>query len=131
MSNYAYVAVDLQGAEARGTLDVADQSEALRRIREMGLFPTKVSERNRVKRSVLKANRDPSPLRKGRRGINLAWSIQLFGGRIKPSTLALFTRQLATLVEAGLPLLRALRILQEQEENQAMRQGIGDMSVAI
>jgi type IV pilus assembly protein PilC len=43
MSNYAYVAVDPRGAEARGALDVADQSEALRRIREMGLFPTKVS----------------------------------------------------------------------------------------
>ena len=42
MSNYSYVAVDPQGAETRGTLDVPDQSEALRRIREMGLFPTKV-----------------------------------------------------------------------------------------
>lgn len=52
MSNYAYVAVDPQGAEARGTLDVADQSEALRRIREMGLFPTKVSARNQGKRKV-------------------------------------------------------------------------------
>ncbi len=42
MSNYAYVAVDPQGLESRGTLDVSDQSEALRRIKEMGLFPTKV-----------------------------------------------------------------------------------------
>jgi type IV pilus assembly protein PilC len=43
----------------------------------------------------------------------------------------LFTRQLSTLVEAGLPLLRALRILQEQEENQAMRRVIGGLSEAI
>ena len=42
MSNYSYVAVDPQGMESRGTLDVSDQSEALRRIKEMGLFPTKV-----------------------------------------------------------------------------------------
>ena len=42
MSNYSYVAVDPQGVESRGTLDVSDQTEALRRIKEMGLFPTKV-----------------------------------------------------------------------------------------
>jgi type IV pilus assembly protein PilC len=42
MSNFSYVAVDPQGMESRGTLDVSDQSEALRRIKEMGLFPTKV-----------------------------------------------------------------------------------------
>ena len=42
MSNYSYVAVDPQGMESRGTLYVSDQSEALRRIKEMGSFPTKV-----------------------------------------------------------------------------------------
>ena len=42
MSNYAYVAVDQNGSEMRGMLDVADQSEALKRIKEMGLFPTRV-----------------------------------------------------------------------------------------
>ena len=42
MSNFSYVAVDPQGMESRGTLDVSDQSEAVRRIKEMGLFPTKV-----------------------------------------------------------------------------------------
>src|ERR1035438_1005928 len=42
MSNYSYVAIDPQGVESRGTLDVSDQAEALRRIKEMGLFPTKV-----------------------------------------------------------------------------------------
>src|SRR5258706_570028 len=131
MSNYAYVAVYPQGAEARGTLDVADQSEALRRIREMGLFPTKVSARNQGERSVRSARTDPSPLRKGRGNVGLARPIQLFGKRIKPAVLALFTRQLATLVEAGLPLLRGLRILQEQEEKPAMRRIIGELSLAI
>ena len=135
MSNYAYVAVDPRGLESHGTLDVADQSEALRRIREMGLFPTKVSERNQAKLKATRPRTDPSPqpspLRKGRGSIGSAWSIQLFGRRIKPAGLALFTRQLATLVEAGLPLLRGLRILQEQEEKQAMRRSIGELSLAI
>ena len=42
MSNYAYVAVDPSGSETRGIIEVADQSEALKRIKEMGLFPTRV-----------------------------------------------------------------------------------------
>ncbi len=44
MSSYAYVAVQPDGSETRGTLDVPDQSEALRRLRDMGLFPTKLLE---------------------------------------------------------------------------------------
>ena len=43
MSNYSYVAVDPRGTESRSTLDVSDQSEALRRIKEMGLFLPLVS----------------------------------------------------------------------------------------
>ena len=38
MSSYSYVAVDPQGVESRGTVDVSDQGEALRRIKEMGLL---------------------------------------------------------------------------------------------
>ena len=50
MSSYAYEAVDPTGARVSGALEVADQSEALRRIRQMGLFPTNVTEHreNRV-----------------------------------------------------------------------------------
>src|ERR1017187_4115486 len=48
MSNYSYVAVDPQGVESRGTLDVSDQTEALRRIKEMGLFPTRVLAANQA-----------------------------------------------------------------------------------
>ena len=43
MSDYTYVAVNPQGREARGLLEAADQSEALRRIKEMGLFPTRLA----------------------------------------------------------------------------------------
>src|SRR2546429_9924556 len=92
MSNYAYVAVDPQGNEARGTVDGADQSEALRRIREMGLFPTKVS----AHKPRPQVNALLSPARSSSRGGEgagraTARSIQLFGERIKPATLALFT----------------------------------------
>lgn len=120
MSNYLYEAVDAGGLRSKGSLDVLDQSEALRRIKEMGLFPTMVRpllpERGRP--------RSRAPVRKG--------EIRLFGpGRVKPAVLAVFTRQLATLVNVGMPLLRGLRLLQEQEKNRALKLIITDVARAI
>jgi type IV pilus assembly protein PilC len=126
MSNYAYVAIDPKGGESRGTLDVADQGEALRRIKEMGLFPTKLFETNRNRRTGL------LPLKRtGVRSQGLAKPFSLFGRRVKPRTLTVFTRQLATLVEAGMPLLRGLRTLREQEESRTLKRVLDDLAFAI
>jgi type IV pilus assembly protein PilC len=125
MSNYSYVAVDPQGLETRGTLEVSDQSEALRRIKEMGLFPTKVFGARRQTR--------PMAAPPGRRmaRMNLTITIPGLSGRVKPRALTVFTRQLATLVEAGMPLLRGLRTLHEQEGNQNLKRIIDELSQAI
>src|SRR6516165_424534 len=124
MSSYAYVAIDPDGSETRGTLDVADQTEALRRIKEMGLFPTKVLESARRRRFAPISVRRPgaSPY---------AGLARWFEGRVRTAQMVIFTRQLATLVEAGMPLLRGLRILEEQAENRALKRVIGDISVSI
>ena len=122
MLNYSYVAVDPHGAEMRGTLEVADQSEALRRITEMGLFPLRLVEQR------LRAVRRPAPHAKRKRG--LADSLSRFD-TIRPRTLSVFTRQLATLIEAGMPLLRGLRTLEEQEESRAMKRVLSEVSGAI
>src|ERR1043166_6213963 len=107
MSSYCYEAVDAGGLKTQGTLEVADQSEALRRIKEMGLFPTRVSENQRRARPFFSA-----PALAGTRKKS-AFDVALFGSRVKPVALSVFTRQLATLVDAGMPLLRSLRTLQE------------------
>jgi type IV pilus assembly protein PilC len=125
MSNYSYVAVDPTGMEKRGTLEVGDQSEALQRIKEMGLFPTKVLV-NRGRVGTLPRQQRPRPKRRG-----LKLSIPGLGGRVKPAILTTFTRQLATLVEAGMPLVRGLRILEEQERNPVMKEVIGELSEAV
>jgi type IV pilus assembly protein PilC len=126
MSSYSYTAVDPQGSVSRGTLDVADQSEALQRIREMGLFPTKVIENPKRKELRMPTGRKPGRLRK-----RLQLTIPIFSGRVRTSTLTVFTRQLATLVEAGMPLVRSLRTLQEQEENRAMKRVLEDLASSI
>src|ERR1051325_11508119 len=126
MSDYYYVAVDPQGSEKQGTLQVCDQSEVLRRIREMGLFPIKVLEAKESRRRAAQ----PRPKARAARGA-LNISIPVPGRGIKPTALTVVTRQLATLVEAGMPLLRSLRTLEEQEENRALKRIIGEVSVAI
>ncbi|HKS38166.1 MAG TPA: type II secretion system F family protein [Verrucomicrobiae bacterium] len=126
MSSYSYVALDSRGLELRGTLDVPDQDEALRRIKGMGLFPTK----------VLAATADKPPRAGAAPRANFfrrAASISIPGlrGRIKPATLSEFTHNLATLIQAGMPLLRGLQLLREQEENREMRRVIGEIVQGI
>src|SRR6476619_2649855 len=108
MSNFSYEAVDAGGLKIEGTLDVADQNEALRRVKEMGLFPVRIIEarERRRRQRVLRAKASPARARK-----DIVINIPYFSGRVKTSVLAVFTRQLATLIEAGMPLLRGLRIL--------------------
>jgi type IV pilus assembly protein PilC len=125
MSNYIYVAVDPAGRERRGMLEVPDQGEALRRVREMGLFPTKLLEEREPKRRLAAR---PRP---GAKGAAISISIPGLGGRVKPAKLATFTRQLATLVEAGMPLLRSLRILEEQEESRTLQRVIGEVALGV
>jgi type IV pilus assembly protein PilC len=52
-------------------------------------------------------------------------------GRIKPAVLTVFTRQLATLVDVGMPLLRGLRLLQEQEENRTLKRVISEVARTV
>jgi type IV pilus assembly protein PilC len=135
MSSYCYEAVDGGGLKTRGTIDVADQSEALRRIKEMGLFPVKIVQAGTRWRGQLVARRKAVA---GSGGARLQTSLfagtlspPFFGGRVKSAHLAVFTRQLATLIEAGMPLLRGLRTLREQEESPALARIIGDLAESI
>ena len=125
MSSYSYVAIDPRGLETRGMVEVADQAEAVRRIKEMGLFPTKVLAARESGRGVMVPHRHFT-LPAGRK-LGFTW----LGGRVKLARLTVFTRQLATLVEAGMPLLRSLRTLEEQEESRALKRIIGTLSASI
>ncbi len=125
MTDYSYEAVDAGGLKMQGTLEVANQSEALRRIREMGLFPVKIAEARRRRQPLLAKVK---PVVAKRRS---ALAITIFTRRPKARVLAVFTRQIATLINAGMPLLRSLRTLEEQEENPALKEILGELSVAI
>ena len=53
MPKFSYVAMDSKGKETKGTLEVANQNEAVGRLKEMGFFPTKVVEVEKDRKSVV------------------------------------------------------------------------------
>jgi len=60
MPKFSYVAMDSRGKETKGTLEVASQNEAIGRLKEMGFFPTKVVEAEKLKEKPDKKGK-PAP----------------------------------------------------------------------
>src|SRR5688500_1050703 len=133
MPKFSYVAMDSRGKETKGTLDVANQNEAIGRLKEMGYFPTKVVEtdKTRDKKADPKGKAGGKAGAKKGGGININIKIPGLGGKVKPKILTVFTRQLATLVDAGLPLLRGLRVLEKQERNATLKRIVGELAESI
>jgi type IV pilus assembly protein PilC len=134
MPKFNYVAMDSRGKETKGTLEVANQSEAIGRLKEMGFFPTKVVEADKSKDAKTDAKAKGKAAPKGGKkkgGLDLNIKIPGLSGRVKPKILTTFTRQLATLVDAGLPLLRGLRVLEKQERHPTLKSILGELAVSI
>jgi type IV pilus assembly protein PilC len=132
MPKYDYVALDAHGKETKGSIEVASQNEAIGRVKDMGLFPTKITEAERIQKSLKKAkSKVPGKGKKKGGGMNLEIKIPGLGGKVKPKVLTTFTRQLATLVDAGLPLLRGLRVLEKQERNRTLKGILGELALGI
>src|SRR5271169_5058326 len=124
MPKFNYVAMDSRGKETKGTIDVANQNEAIGRIKEMGFFPTKVVE-DKGAPAAAGGKKVAAKGKKGGMNLNLNIKIPGLAGRVKSKVLTTFTRQLATLVQAGLPLLRGLKVLQKQERNSTLKGILG------
>ncbi|MBN1676467.1 MAG: type II secretion system F family protein [Kiritimatiellae bacterium] len=127
MAKFKYVAMDSKGRETEGMVEAENQAGALDIIKEKGFFPTRVEELG-AKRRAAATGAEPGA-KKGLGGRELR--IPGLGGRVRPKQLTIFTRQLATLIDAGLPLLRGLNILLKQERNVALRRAIGQMAEGV
>jgi type IV pilus assembly protein PilC len=132
MARFRFVAMDAKGGETEGVLDAENQSEAISMIRSKGLFPTKVLEigsgGQRKAPAQAQVKRADGEKKSGLGSLTMP---RLWRARVKPKSLMVFTRQLATLVQAGLPLLRGLRILLKQEKNSALREALSGMGEAV
>ncbi len=111
MPVFQYEALDAQGVEIKDEVEALSQKEAISKIRNLGYFPTKVRTRGAPRRA-----RAPGARPERRRGA---------AGRVKVKLVTQFARQLSTLQDAGLPILRSLRILQEQQKAGTFKKVIG------
>lgn len=129
MPRFKYFAMDAKGAETEGVLDAESQAAAIASIRSKGFFPTRVVEIG----GGAKKEAGPAVMAtvSGKGLAQKSSLLSMLGGRVKPKQLMVLTRQLATLVDAGLPLLRGLRILLKQEKRPALRDALGGMGEAV
>ena len=140
MANFSYSAMDVSGVEKKGTIDAGSQTAAIERLRELGLFPTDLvgAGEEAVRREGTAGPARGSGTRFAPRPPTAAGRIQhinlaaLWGGSgVGTKVLTAFTRQLATLVDAGLPLLRGLNVLMRQEKNAVFKNCLQDLTTAI
>ncbi|MCW5756757.1 MAG: type II secretion system F family protein [Phycisphaeraceae bacterium] len=118
MPTFTYEARDAQGKMRKGTLEAATDEEAIGRLKNQSLYPTAVREQKVKKSGVAEG-----PAVKKKRG----GGIVLFG-KVKRKHLTQFTRQLSTLQDAGLPLLRSLQILEGQAKPGPLKNVLIDLT---
>src|SRR3954469_16646886 len=131
MAKYEYIALDARGQESRGVIEAPNQNEAVGQLRQAGYFPTNVVEEGKgglpkASKKQQKAMKEAAAPKAKKGGITL------FARKtIKSKTLMIFTRQLATLIDAGLPLLRGLTVLAKQEKDAVLRNTINALADAV
>jgi type IV pilus assembly protein PilC len=107
MPKFAYKATNKDGKEIFGIMESDSQALALQDVRSLGLFPTHMREARKVdERRARKKKNGPS---------------EFYIPGVKWKETVIVTRQLATLIDAGLPLLRSLNILTTQLRPSTMR----------
>jgi len=131
MPRFNYIALDARGQEASGLLEAVSSSAAISQLRQSGYFPTSVIEEAIIssdgketrRRAVTAAGTTKPRAKKG---------IVLFQRRtVKSKILMIFTRQLATLIDSGLPLLRSLNVLAKQERDKVMKKTIDKLADSV
>jgi type IV pilus assembly protein PilC len=125
MPQFQFTAADAKGEQMSGTVDASSEAEAIQQLRSQGYYPLQVVEAGKGKLAAKK------PAAKKGKAAGPKKAKATTGGRIKPKLLMIFTRQLATLIDSGLPLLRGLTVLAKQEPNPVLRGTIGALADSV
>lgn len=114
MATFTYEAVNASGKPQKGEIEASNREEAMQRIRAQQLFPNpkKIQEKKSKAQKGAAAQK-----KKKKKKAGGGFSI----GGVSKKQLTLFTRQLSTLQDAGLPLLRSLQILEAQQKPGALK----------
>ena len=123
MPIFQYTAMDAAGKEQKGQHDAANEEAVANFLKEQGMFPTSIKPLEKVAK-VKKA--------KAKGGMaSKQISLSLGPMVIKSKDLTVFTRQLAILLDAGLPLIRSLKTLEKQAKNPAVKTVIGKVATSV
>ncbi|WP_397383747.1 type II secretion system F family protein [Prosthecobacter sp.] len=115
MPTFHYIALDQNGQETAGDLDAASEADAINQLRQTGLYPTSVAAEGQGQAAAIK-KRVKSTSKGKTKTVKVGAN-----AKVKSKSLMIFTRQLATLIDSGLPLLRGLTVLGRQEPNLVMK----------
>ncbi len=115
MPVYQFEAMDATGQEIRDEIDAANEEEAQTTIRQMGYFVTKISVKKQAAGQTAKGRK--------KRGRSI--------GGVKSKYICAFTRQLSILQDAGLPILRSLKILENNEKPGKLKYALQDVCEEI
>lgn len=116
MPQYKFEAMDATGTEVKDSIEAGSEDEAQQKIKQMGYFVTKIAE---AQGKGKKGKKGPGGKRKKGQVLTI--------GGVSVKQLTLFTRQFSTLQDAGLPVLRSLRILEHQQKPGVLKNALIDV----
>lgn len=116
MPTYKYEALDTSGAEVKDSVEASNEEEAQQKVKAMGYFVTKLT--------AVAGGKGGKAAKKKKAGKSRKTFV--IGG-VKQKMLVTFTRQFSTLQDAGLPVLRSLRILERQMKPSALKNALIDV----
>jgi type IV pilus assembly protein PilC len=111
MPTFTYSARNITGTLQQGEVDLPSREQVVGYLRKQRLIPIKIDKKQT--------------------GFDLAQLNELFGARIKTRDIVIFTRQFATMINSGLPLVQSLDILARQSENKALSQVIEEVQFDV
>ncbi len=133
MPRFEYIALDARGTENRGVIEANTQNEVVAQLRQAGYFPTSVTIEGKGGGGgkVAKKSKAAASTSVGLPTARKDKTASLLKKKVPSKILMIFTRQLATLIDAGLPLLKGLGVLAKQEKNLTLRAAITSMADGV
>lgn len=116
MPTFQFEAMDATGQEIKDVIDAPSEEEAQQTIRQMGYFVTRIAQKKQKGAAQMVGGKKKRPMS--------------FGG-VSGKQLTVFTRQLSILQDAGLPILRSLRILEGQQKPGRLKNALMDVAEEI
>ncbi len=122
MPQFNYVAMNASGKEQKGKITASSEEAVVAELKKRGMFPTSIKLAAKTAKPGKKAS---SAKKGGSMDINIGTPV------IKTKDLTVLTRQLGTLLESGLPLIRSLRTLEKQTKNKVIKKILGETTDTV